>query len=94
MREPPSTDPRNTVGWDKYYGHGIVNAGSAYELLLAKGCEGAGGAYPDIDSNQTLSDMALGGSQQKNLGGCSSDEQCDSGNVCLGEFRCNVVENT
>ena len=38
--------------------------------------------------------MALGGSQQNNLGGCSSDEQCDSGNVCLGEFRCNVVENT
>lgn len=26
-REPPTGDWRNTKGWDKYYGWGIVNAG-------------------------------------------------------------------
>eukprot|EP00984_Skeletonema_dohrnii_P014121 scaffold5902_cov101-Skeletonema_dohrnii-CCMP3373.AAC.3 len=39
--EPPS-DSKNTPGWDKYYGWGIVNAGNAYELLK-NGCEFAGG---------------------------------------------------
>ncbi|KAK1746751.1 subtilase family serine peptidase [Skeletonema marinoi] len=51
-----------SVGWDKYYGWGRVNAGNAYELLK-NGCEVAGG-----DSNppagEGLSYFALGGKDQ------------------------------
>ena len=56
-REPPTGDSRNSPGWDKYYGWGIVNAGKAYELL-SQGCEIAGGAYPDA-SSQTKTPLHL-----------------------------------
>mmetsp|Transcript_31703 Transcript_31703/g.54068 ORF Transcript_31703/g.54068 Transcript_31703/m.54068 type:complete len:1393 (-) Transcript_31703:224-4402(-) len=85
-REPPS-EPRNTAGWDKYYGWGIVNAGDAYELLK-QGCEVAGGAT-NPPEGQELHDLALGGKDQKNVG-CTLDEHCEQGNPCLGEFVCNA----
>ncbi|KAL7535246.1 hypothetical protein ACHAXR_006381, partial [Thalassiosira sp. AJA248-18] len=86
--EPP-TDWRNTPGWDKYYGWGIVNAGNAYELLnTAGGCEAAGGAHNDT-ANTKLSDMALGGSAQKTKG-CMNDAQCSDGNLCNGQMKCNL----
>ena len=91
-REPPTGDPLNSPGWDKYYGWGIVNAGKAYELL-SQGCEIAGGSYPDAAANQTLSEMALGGSTQKQRG-CLLDEHCYDANLCNGEQKCNLVSNT
>ena len=89
-REPPTGDYRNSKGWDKFYGHGIVNAGQAYERLL-QGCEYAGGAYPAV--NQTLSDMALGGKDQKDIG-CMSDFQCADANMCTGNRKCDLSSNT
>uniref|UniRef100_A0A7S2LU14 subtilisin n=1 Tax=Skeletonema marinoi TaxID=267567 RepID=A0A7S2LU14_9STRA len=85
-REPPS-EPRNTAGWDKYYGWGIVNAGDAYELLK-QGCEVAGGATDPPEGGE-LHDLALGGKDQKNVG-CTIDAHCEQGNPCLGEFVCNA----
>mmetsp|Transcript_23841 Transcript_23841/g.51509 ORF Transcript_23841/g.51509 Transcript_23841/m.51509 type:complete len:1410 (+) Transcript_23841:159-4388(+) len=92
-REPPTGDWRNTPGWDKYYGWGIVNAGMAYESLDTKGCVGAGGKNPDADANETLSDQALGGKDQK-TNGCISDDQCSGGNLCNGEMKCNLDTST
>lgn len=89
-REPPTGDYRNSKGWDKFYGWGIVNAGRAYELLLL-GCESAGGAYPAV--NQTLSDMAQGGKDQKDIG-CTSDFQCTDENMCNGIRKCDLSTNT
>ncbi|KAL7543030.1 hypothetical protein ACHAXR_012487, partial [Thalassiosira sp. AJA248-18] len=93
VREPP-TESRNTLGWDQFYGFGIVNAGAAFERLSSKGCEGAGGAYPDTANGETLSDMALGGSSQKDLG-CTLDEHCfDGSNACSEEMLCNLDDHT
>ena len=81
----------DTAGWDKYYGWGIVNAGLAYELLNgAEGCE-AGGARPQ--EGQSLSEMAQGGKDQKQIG-CLIDEHCADANMCLGVQLCNVTSNT
>eukprot|EP00584_Thalassiosira_punctigera_P007945 CAMPEP_0172538382 /NCGR_PEP_ID=MMETSP1067-20121228/9762_1 /TAXON_ID=265564 ORGANISM="Thalassiosira punctigera, Strain Tpunct2005C2" /NCGR_SAMPLE_ID=MMETSP1067 /ASSEMBLY_ACC=CAM_ASM_000444 /LENGTH=1434 /DNA_ID=CAMNT_0013323865 /DNA_START=104 /DNA_END=4408 /DNA_ORIENTATION=- len=89
--EPP-TDSLNLPGWDKYYGWGLVNAGMAYELLKNEGCIGAGGAAPDEAAGEKLSDMALGGKDQK-TNGCTTDSQCQNGNLCLGEMKCNTDTN-
>mmetsp|Transcript_2032 Transcript_2032/g.4441 ORF Transcript_2032/g.4441 Transcript_2032/m.4441 type:complete len:781 (-) Transcript_2032:143-2485(-) len=88
VREPSISDPRDTPGWDKYYGWGIVNAGLAYDLLLDEGCEGAGGTY-----SAPLSSTAAGGSHQPYLG-CIKDEHCFTGNACLGEMTCDTESNT
>jgi hypothetical protein len=88
--EPPTGDTRNTAGWDKYYGWGIVNAGMAYELL-SMGCEAAGGL--GAQEGVSLSQMALGGQEQKQIG-CISDDQCADANMCLGVQLCNVTSNT
>jgi len=89
--EPPTTDPRNTLGWDKYYGWGIVNAGKAYELLMTNGCVGAGGMYPT--ATLTLSKLALGGKNQKAMG-CTSDDHCYDANKCMGTRFCDLSTNT
>jgi len=89
--EPPTSDSRNTPGWDKYYGWGLVNAGNAYELL-SKGCDVAGG-LADPPEGKELHDLALGGKFQKNVG-CTLDEHCDQSNPCLGEFVCNAGTGT
>jgi len=91
VRAPPTSDSKNAEGWDKYYGFGIVNAGAAYELL-SRGCEEAGGKFPTTSAGQKLSDMALGGFEQKNIG-CINDEQCYVG-PSYGVRRCNVSTNT
>mmetsp|Transcript_5909 Transcript_5909/g.8582 ORF Transcript_5909/g.8582 Transcript_5909/m.8582 type:complete len:1387 (+) Transcript_5909:150-4310(+) len=83
--EPPTTDAKNTPGWDKYYGWGTVNAGSAYDLL-SKGCEVAGGVT-DPPGDGELSDLAKGGKDQLDLG-CTLDEHCDQSNPCLGTLQC------
>ena len=71
VREPPRSDD----GWDKLYGHGIVDAGAAYSLLSsAAGCEGAGGLSPD-DLNMAPSVMAKGGAYQRDIG-CTIDAHC------------------
>ncbi len=89
--EPP-VDSLNLPGWDKYYGWGLVNAGMAYELLKNEGCIGAGGAAPDEAAGEKLSDMALGGKDQK-TNGCTADSQCRSGDPCNGETKCNADAN-
>lgn len=90
--EPPTytTDSRNTLGWDKYYGWGIVNAGKAYELL-SQGCELAGGAHNDT-VGIPLSEMSLGGQSQKQIG-CIADDDCSDENLCLGTQKCNATSN-
>jgi len=90
VRAPPTVDSKNDEGWDKYYGFGIVDAGAAYELL-SKGCEEAGGKYPDIAAGQSLSDMALGGFEQMDIG-CINDEQCPK-LLNFGERNCNLDTN-
>jgi hypothetical protein len=91
--EPPTTDSRNSPGWDKYYGWGIVNAGKTYELLKNKGCVGAGGVYPNPAANISLADQTLGGKNQK-LMGCMSDDHCYDPNLCRGSQKCNLSTNT
>jgi subtilisin family serine protease len=49
---------RGSTGCDEYYGHGIVQAKAAYDLLKNTGCT-AGGANPDVFSNG-----ATGGCEQ------------------------------
>ena len=95
VREPPTTDPQNTPGWDIFYGYGTVNAGAAYELLSSRGCVGAGGAFPDVAAGETLSDMAPGGGEQLQFG-CTLDEHCSEGasNPCVGESTCDLSTNT
>jgi len=90
VREPPTGDSKNAEGWDKYYGFGIVDAGAAYELL-SNGCEEAGGKYPNTAAGQSLSEMALGGFEQKNIG-CVNDQQCFIG-PSYGERECNLDTN-
>lgn len=92
-REPPTGDSRNSAGWDKYYGWGIVNAGNAYELLKSKGCEAAGGRLPNTVAGEVLSDQPLGGKDQK-TNGCVEDWQCTDANLCKGEMKCNLSSNT
>jgi hypothetical protein len=89
-KEPPLGDPRNTKGWDKYYGWGLVDAGAAYELL-SQGCVFAGGAYPSTD--EKLSDQALGGKDQKQKG-CTEDFHCYDENPCNGVQKCDTTTNT
>ena len=94
-REPPAEeiDPRNTPGWDKFYGWGIVDAGHAHHILSTQGCENAGGVSPG--EGETLSDFALGGRFQLDVG-CFNDAHCAAAadDVCAGEMRCNTVDHT
>jgi len=53
-----SAQDKGTAGCDEDYGHGIVKAKAAFDLLAAEGCD-AGGPSP-----ATLSDGAVGGCQQ------------------------------
>ncbi|EJK44369.1 hypothetical protein THAOC_37094, partial [Thalassiosira oceanica] len=69
--------PRAADGWDKLYGHGIVDAGAAYLLLSSEGCEGAGG-LSSSDAGMTPSEMAQGGAYQKDIG-CTADDHCYTG---------------
>ncbi|KAL9186751.1 hypothetical protein ACHAXT_010471 [Thalassiosira profunda] len=90
--EPPSNDARNTNGWEKYYGWGIVDAGAAYNLL-SEGCVKAGGVDPlDMGFNNTH-EAALGGSGQKTYG-CVSDKQCaGSYGVDSRANKCDIDSN-
>ena len=73
VREPPRSDD----GWDKLYGHGIVDAGAAYSLLSSAGCVGAGGLSPsDMDLNPSA--MSPGGEFQRDIG-CTIDAHCYTG---------------
>merc|ERR1719323_454820 len=45
-----SADDHGDPGWDSKYGHGVVNAKAAFDLLSADGCE-AGGVDPSPLSN-------------------------------------------
>lgn len=82
---------RNVIRWDKYYGWGIVNAGKAYDLL-SQGCDVAGG-LASLGDGSGLSDMALGGKDQKQVG-CTLDSHCADENLCLGVQLCNTTSNT
>jgi len=53
-----SAQDAGNTGCDEDYGHGIVKAKNAYDLLVAEGCEAGG------DSPPTLSDGAVGGCEQ------------------------------
>ncbi|EJK61965.1 hypothetical protein THAOC_17453 [Thalassiosira oceanica] len=66
--------PRAADGWDKLYGHGIVDAGAAYSLLSSANCVGAGG-LSSSEAGKTLSQMAQGGAYQRDIG-CTVDAHC------------------
>lgn len=93
VREPPTSDPQNTPGWDIFYGYGIVDAGAAFELLTTRGCVGAGGRFPN--EGESLSDMAFGGEQQLTFG-CTSDDHCSlqASDACSGTQVCDLSTNT
>mmetsp|Transcript_14428 Transcript_14428/g.31623 ORF Transcript_14428/g.31623 Transcript_14428/m.31623 type:complete len:665 (+) Transcript_14428:110-2104(+) len=70
VREPP----RAADGWDKLYGHGIIDAGAAYSLLSSANCVGAGG-LSSSEVGKTQSQMAQGGAYQRDIG-CTVDAHC------------------
>ncbi|EJK45589.1 hypothetical protein THAOC_35791, partial [Thalassiosira oceanica] len=83
VREPP----RAADGWDKVYGHGIVDAGAAYSLLSSAGCVGAGGLSPS-DAGEDPSEMGQGGTYQRDIG-CTEDHHCYIG-ASFGPRFCNT----
>ncbi|EJK45092.1 hypothetical protein THAOC_36311, partial [Thalassiosira oceanica] len=83
VREPP----RDADGWDKLYGHGIVDAGAAYSLLSSAGCVGAGGLSPS-DAGEAPREMGQGGTYQKDIG-CTADHHCYIG-ASFGPRFCNI----
>ncbi|EJK76590.1 hypothetical protein THAOC_01637, partial [Thalassiosira oceanica] len=66
--------PRAADGWDKLYGHGIIDAGAAYSLLSSANCVGAGG-LSSSEVGKTQSQMAQGGAYQRDIG-CTVDAHC------------------